>query len=59
MAVEVRQNPSEKKLNAGIKRVYRIYGPNLSKFFAAVKAEVKAGRAASAAKIDPRFLKSR
>jgi hypothetical protein len=50
---------NEKKLNAGIKMVYRTYGPNLSTFFDAVQAELETAQKKSGAKADARFLKYR
>jgi hypothetical protein len=50
---------NEKKLNAGIKLVYRTYGPNLSTFFDAVQAEFKTAHKKNSDKADARFLKYR
>jgi hypothetical protein len=53
------QVSNEKKLNAGIKLVYRTYGPNLSTFFDAVQAEFKTTHKKNSDKPDARFLKYR
>jgi hypothetical protein len=53
------QVSNEKKLNAGIKLVYRTYGPNLSTFFDAVQAEFKTAHKKNSDKADARFLKYR
>jgi hypothetical protein len=53
------QLPNEKKLSAGIKLVYRTYGPNLSTFFDAVQAELGIMQKKADDKADPRFLKCR
>jgi hypothetical protein len=53
------QLPNEKKLKAGINRINSKYGSNLSKFFDAVQAEVKAVHKKTAVKVDSRFMKSR
>ncbi len=51
--------PPDQKIDAGIKRAYQIYGPDLNAFFLAVAAEIITRAETQATKQEALLLKSR
>ena len=51
--------PPNLKIDAGVRRAYQMYGPDLNAFFSAVSAELLKRAESEVAKQDARFEKSR